>query len=76
MALSRQETARATAATPTPARAARRLTAEAVRPASDSTVGAQTEILLQLVADAVELRLQRAARARAATASGRLRTVS
>ncbi len=42
----------------------------------DSVVGPQTEILLQLVADAVELRLQRVARARAATASGRLRTVS
>jgi len=42
----------------------------------DGVVGPQTEILLQLVADAVESRLQRAARARAATASGRLRTVS
>jgi len=42
----------------------------------DGVVGAQTEILLQLVADAVESRLQRPARARAASASGRLRTVS
>ncbi|WP_394821308.1 MraY family glycosyltransferase [Pendulispora albinea] len=43
---------------------------------ADGVVGPQTEILLQLVADAIEVRLQRTARARAATASGRLRTVS
>jgi len=42
----------------------------------DGVVGPQAEILLQLVADAVESRLQRVVRARAASASGRLRPVS
>ncbi|WP_394848564.1 undecaprenyl/decaprenyl-phosphate alpha-N-acetylglucosaminyl 1-phosphate transferase [Pendulispora brunnea] len=42
----------------------------------DGAVGPQAEILLQLVADAVETRLQRVVRARAASASGRLRPVS
>ena len=42
----------------------------------EAGAGLQAEILLQLVADASELLLQRAGRARAATASGWLRPVS
>jgi UDP-GlcNAc:undecaprenyl-phosphate GlcNAc-1-phosphate transferase len=41
----------------------------------ETTVSPQAEILLQLVADGAELLAQRAGRARAATASGRLRPV-
>lgn len=44
--------------------------------APDGTVGPRAEILLRLVADAVESVLQRPARARAAASSGRLRPVS
>ncbi|MGH7282168.1 MAG: hypothetical protein ACRELY_11630, partial [Polyangiaceae bacterium] len=42
----------------------------------ESTIGPRAEILLRVIADAVESVLQRPARARAATATGRLRPVS
>ncbi len=42
----------------------------------ESTVGPRAEILLRLIADAVELVLQRPARARSAVSTGRLRPVS